>query len=144
MTMTIALLLIGVLLAVQAGPAWTTDTAATTREVVTRFNAAINAHDAGAVAALLTDDTVFENTGPVPDGSRIEGKAAVAAFWEKWIVANADARFEAEELIVAGDRCVVRWIYRKTRDGKPWHLRGIDVFTVRDGKVAEKLAYVKG
>jgi ketosteroid isomerase-like protein len=29
-------------------------------------------------------------------------------------------------------------------DGQPWHLRGVDVFRVRDGKVAEKLAYVKG
>lgn len=115
-----------------------------TLEVVNRFNDAINRHDAAAVAALLTDDTVFENTGPVPDGTRIEGKAAVAAFWEKWFVSNADAKFDAEEVIVAGDRCTVRWIYRKMRDGKPWHLRGIDVFTIRDGKVATKLAYVKG
>jgi len=30
------------------------------------------------------------------------------------------------------------------KDGQPWHLRGVDVFRVRDGKVAEKLAYVKG
>lgn len=115
-----------------------------TGDVVARFNDAINRHDAAAVAALLTDDTVFENTGPVPDGTRVEGKAAVAAFWEKWLVANADAKFEAEEVIVAGDRCTVRWIYRKMRDGKPWHLRGIDVFTVRGGKVAAKLSYVKG
>lgn len=115
-----------------------------TLDAVTKFNDAINRHDAAAVAALLTDDTVFENTGPVPDGTRVEGKAAVAAFWEKWLVNNADARFEAEEVIVAGDRCTVRWIYRKMRDGKPWHLRGVDVFTVRDGKVAAKLSYVKG
>ncbi len=115
-----------------------------TLDVVTRFNAAINRHDAPAVAALLTDDTVFENTGPVPDGTRVEGKAAVAAFWEKWLVTNADATFDAEEVIVAGDRCTVRWVYRKMRDGKPWHLRGIDVFTVRDGKIAAKLSYVKG
>lgn len=115
-----------------------------TLDVVTRFNEAINRHDAAAVAALLSDDTVFENTGPVPDGTRVEGKAAVAAFWEKWLVSNADATFDAEEVIVSGDRCVVRWVYRKMRDGKPWHLRGIDVFTVRDGKVAAKLAYVKG
>jgi ketosteroid isomerase-like protein len=115
-----------------------------TLDVVNRFNDAINRHDAAAVAALLTDDTVFENTGPVPDGTRVEGKAAVAAFWQKWMVANADAHFEAEEVIVAGDRCTVRWVYRKMRDGKPWHLRGIDVFTVRDGKIASKLSYVKG
>jgi ketosteroid isomerase-like protein len=136
-------LILSVLLAVQAGPARTADAAAT-REAVTRFNAAINAHDVRAVAGLLADDTVFENTGPVPDGSRLEGKAAVTAFWEKWFAANPDARFDTEEIIVAGDRCVVRWIYRKTRDGQPWHLRGIDVFTIRDGKVAAKLAYVKG
>ena len=115
-----------------------------TVDVVNRFNDAINRHDAAAVAALLTDDTVFENTGPAPDGSRIEGKAAVVAFWEKWFVSNPDARFEAEEVVVAGNRCTVRWVYRKMRDGKPWHLRGIDVFTIRDGKVAAKLAYVKG
>ena len=118
--------------------------AGSTLDVVTRFNDAINRHDAVAVAALLTDDTVFENTGPVPDGNRIEGKAAVAAFWEKWLVSNADATFDAEDVVVAGDRCTVRWVYRKMRDGKPWHLRGIDVFTVRDGKVAAKLSYVKG
>ena len=115
-----------------------------TLEVVNRFNDAINRHDLAAVTALLADETVFENTGPAPDGTRIAGKAAVAAFWEKWFVSNPDARFEAEEIVVAGDRCTVRWVYRKMRDGKPWHLRGIDVFTVRDGKVAAKLAYVKG
>jgi ketosteroid isomerase-like protein len=119
-------------------------TVSSTVDVVNRFNEAINRHDAAAVAALLTDDTVFENTGPVPDGTRIVGKAAVAAFWEKWIAANPDAKFEAEEVIVAGDHCTVRWIYRKMRNGEPWHLRGIDVFTVRDGKIASKLAYVKG
>jgi len=142
--MNIALLITAIMLATQVDTARHADATVTTRDVVMRFNAAINDHDARAVAALLTDDTVFENTGPVPDGSRLEGKAAVAAFWEKWFVSNADAKFEAEEVIVAGDRCVVRWIYRKTRDGKPWHLRGIDLFTVRDGKIASKLAYVKG
>jgi ketosteroid isomerase-like protein len=33
---------------------------------------------------------------------------------------------------------------RKVRNGQPWRLRGVDVFTVRDGKVTAKLAYVKG
>jgi len=115
-----------------------------TRDAVNRFNAAINRHDVAAVGALLTEDTVFENTGPAPDGTRIEGKAAVVTFWTTWFVNNADATFDAEEVIVAGDRCTVRWIHRKMSDGKPWHLRGVDVFTVRDGKIAAKLAYVKG
>ena len=59
----------------------------------------------------------------------------------KW---QADARFEAEEVIVSGNRAVVPRVYRKMRNGQPWHLRGVDVFAVHDGKVAAKLAYVKG
>jgi ketosteroid isomerase-like protein len=115
-----------------------------TRTTIGSFNEAFNRHDAAAVAALLTEDTVFEDTSPAPDGKRIEGKATVAEFWRAWFERNPDARFETEEMIVSGDRAVVRWVYRKMRNGQPWHLRGVDVFKVREGKVAEKLAYVKG
>jgi ketosteroid isomerase-like protein len=57
---------------------------------------------------------------------------------------HPDASFEAEEIIVRDKRAVVRWVYRKMRDGQPWHLQGVDIFEVRDGRVAAKLAYVKG
>jgi ketosteroid isomerase-like protein len=119
-------------------------TTAATRTVIVRFNEAFNRHNADALAALLTDDTVFEDTCPALDGRRIEGKAAVVDFWRMWFPKNADAVFEAEDVVVCGDRAVVRWVYRKQRNGQPRHLRGVDVFIVRDGKVAPKLAYVKG
>lgn len=115
-----------------------------TRAVIDKFNEAFNRHDADALASVLTDDTVFEDTSPAPDGRRVEGKAAVVSFWRTWFQQNADARFDAEDVIVSGDRAVVLWVYHKMRNGVPWHLRGVDVFTVRDGKVAAKLAYVKG
>src|ERR1700751_1872506 len=105
-----------------------------TRTAVERFNEAFNRHDVDALAKLLTEDTVFEDTSPAPDGRRIVGKAAVAEFWREWFVRNADARFETEELIVCGNRATVLWIYRKMRNRQPWHLRGVDVFTVLDGK----------
>ena len=116
----------------------------TTREAVEHFNGAFNRHDADALALLLTEDTVFEDTSPAPDGQRIEGKTAVVAFWRGWFARNSDAKFETEEMIVSGGRAVVRWVYRKMRNGQPWHLRGVDLFTVREGRVAAKLAYVKG
>lgn len=116
----------------------------TTRAVIVSFNDAFNRHDVGAFTSLLTDDTIFEDTSPPPDGHRIEGKAAVLAFWRGWFARNPDARFETEEIIVSVDRATVRWVYHKLRNGQPWHLRGVDIFTVRDGKVAAKLAYVKG
>jgi ketosteroid isomerase-like protein len=115
-----------------------------TRITIDNFNDAFNRHDVDTLAALLTDDTVFENTSPAPDGRRIEGKAAVVEFWRAWFAHNAGARFDAEEIIVGGSRATVLWVYRKMRNGQPWHLRGVDVFTVRDGKVAAKFAYVKG
>ena len=115
-----------------------------TRAVIERFDEAFNRHDTEAVASLLTDDTVFEDTSPAPDGKRLEGKTAVIEFWRGWFARNPDAQFETEEIIVSGDRAVVRWVYHKVRNGQPWHLRGVDVFVVREGKVAAKLAYVKG
>ena len=116
----------------------------TTRDVIDRFNEAFNRHDADALAEWLTDDTVFEDTSPAPDGKRVSGKEAVVAFWRGWFARNPEARFEAEDIIVSADRAVVLWVYHKQRDGRPWHIRGVDIFTVRDGKVAAKLAYVKG
>lgn len=113
---------------------------ASTEAVVRAFNDALNAHDVDAVMALMTDDCVFENTSPPPDGERFTGQAAVRDFWERFVRDSPRAHFETEELIATGDRCVVRWRY----DWGDGHIRGVDLFRVRDGKVAEKLAYVKG
>jgi ketosteroid isomerase-like protein len=122
----------------------TTSQEQATRATIDRFNEAFDRHDADALAGLLTEDTVFEDTSPAPDGRRVEGKQAVVEFWRVWFEKNTDARFEAEEIIVSGNRATVLWIYHKMRNGQPWHLRGVDVFSVKDGKVAAKLAYVKG
>jgi ketosteroid isomerase-like protein len=122
-------------------------TVATAMTVATieQFNAALNRHDVDAVMALMTNDCIFENTYPPPDGERYEGQAAVRHFWERMLRSSPDAAFATEEMVAAGDRCVVRWRYTYTgADGRSGHIRGIDLFRVRDGKVAEKLAYVKG
>jgi len=117
---------------------------ATTLAAADRFNEAFNRHDVDAVMAAMTDDCVFESTTP-PMGTRVEGPAAVRATWEEFFAASPTAHFDAEETIIAGDRCVVRWRYTWTEDdGTRSAVRGVDVITVRDGKVAEKLAYVKG
>lgn len=110
---------------------------------VERFNDAFNRQDVAAVMAAMTDDCVFENTSPPPDGARHEGQAAVRAAWEAFFAGSPGAMFETEEIFAAGARCVVRWIYRWSGDGGG-HVRGVDLFCVRDGRVAEKLAYVKG
>ncbi len=111
-----------------------------TLAVIERFNAAFNAHDVDAVMALLTDDCVFENTYPPPDGERFEGQAAVRANFAAFFAQSPQAWFDFEDTFACGDRAGVRWRYR-WGDG---HVRGVDVFRVRDGRIAEKLSYVKG
>lgn len=116
-----------------------------TLAAIDAFNEAFNTHDVAAIMALMTDDVVFENTSPFPDGERHVGQAAVGAFWTNLFAATPSAFFEAEEAFAAGDRATVRWRYSWVNaDGAPGHIRGVDVFRVRDGKVAEKLSYVKG
>jgi ketosteroid isomerase-like protein len=68
-----------------------------TSVVIERFNEAFNRHDADLLASLLTDDTVFEDTSPAPDGRRAEGKTDVAAYWRGWFARNPDAQFTTEE-----------------------------------------------
>jgi hypothetical protein len=126
-----------------AGPASTTaaDVAtisAAANLVVAQFNAAWAAHDLTAAVALTSEDCVFETTGP-PDGERCIGPEAIRAAWEP-IFADQASAFTVEDTYALGSRVVQRWRY----DWADGHVRGVDLFSVRDGKVAEKLAYVKG
>jgi ketosteroid isomerase-like protein len=118
---------------------------AATLATIERFNEAFNRHDVDAVMSLMTDDAVFENTAPPPDGERFVGQAAVRGFWERFFAGSPHAHFETEDIVAAGDRCVVRWRYTwRDAAGGDGHIRGVDLFRVRDGTVAEKLSYVKG
>lgn len=108
-------------------------------QVVEAFGAAWASHDLEATLAMLSDDCVFDATGPAPDGQRCVGRDAVRIAWQP-IFDDAGSSFEVEETFSCGDRVVQRWCYRW--DGG--HVRGVDLFKVRGGKVTEKLSYVKG
>jgi ketosteroid isomerase-like protein len=118
--------------------------AAATIAAVERFNQAFNDHDVDAVMRAMTDDCVFESTSP-PFGERHEGPVAVRAAWEDFFDGAPGASFDTEDVIATGDRCVVLWRFRWSNDdGSTGSVRGVDVIRVRDGRVAEKLSYVKG
>jgi ketosteroid isomerase-like protein len=112
---------------------------------VHRFNQPFFSQDIEAVMAAVTDDCVFENTYPAPDGTRYEGKEVVRAAFEEFFRSSPDAQFTIEEIVALGDRCVVRWIYRwRGGDGRAGYVRGVDLFHIHAGLVSEKLSYVKG
>jgi len=112
---------------------------------LTRFSAAFGSGDVEAIMARMTQDCVFESTGPAPDGEHHEGQKAVRAVWEQLFGGTVDPKFTDEETFVSGDRALVRWRFTWTEgDGSEGHVRGVDVLRLRDGLVAEKLSYVKG
>jgi ketosteroid isomerase-like protein len=108
-------------------------------DAVARFTVAFDSRDVDAIMATMTPDCIFEDTAP-PDGARHVGADTVRSAWTALFTASPDGVFTAEDTIAAGNRVVVRWRYT-WKDG---HVRGVDLFTIRDGLVAEKLAYVKG
>lgn len=115
----------------------------TTLAVVTRFENGFNTRDVDALMADMTEDCVFEHVAPADAGfGRHEGADAVRAVW-----ASMDEHFpgytmDIVEIFAAGDKACCRWVMRwKGQDGGEAVLRGADVITVRDGRIAEKLTY---
>jgi ketosteroid isomerase-like protein len=47
------------------------------------FSAALGSGDVDAIIARMTDDCVFESTGPAPDGQRHDDQGAERAVWEQ-------------------------------------------------------------
>ena len=114
-------------------PLLTTDAA--TRAAVDRFQDAIDRRDVVALRDAIAADCVFE----CPKSSRFVGQDMVETFGR--LFANPGVGpFRTEESFVAGDRAVVRW---SLSFGDGGQLRGVDLFRVRDGAIAELLSYVK-
>lgn len=112
-----------------------------TAEVVRRFIAAFQNKDATAIRGLVAPDCIMEAMQPAPDGLRVEGYDANVAFWEA-MVADPNGSFEVEEVVISGDRATNRWRYR-FGGGEGSSVRGVTLIRVRDGRIAEALAYAK-
>ena len=118
----------------------------TAMRIVMEFNEAFNRHNVPGMMQLMSEDCVFENTDPAPDGTRYAGKEAVTQFWQDFFRQSPSAHIDIEEIFGMGNnRCVMRWRYHWVdAAGKEGHVRGVDIFRVRDGLISEKLSYVKG
>jgi len=113
--------------------------------LVLEFNEAFNRHEVAGMMQLMSDDCLFENTVPAPDGAVYSGKEVVTQFWQDFFRASPHAHIEIEEIFGFGNRCIMRWKYGWVDAAeKKGHVRGVDIFQVKDGFICEKLSYVKG
>jgi predicted SnoaL-like aldol condensation-catalyzing enzyme len=113
--------------------------------VVIAFNEAFNRHDVPGMMQLMSEDCIFENTDPAPDGTVFSGKEAVTQFWQDFFRESPRAHIDIEEIFGLGNRCIMRWKYHWVdAAGQEGHVRGVDIFKVEHAFISEKFSYVKG
>ncbi len=114
--------------------------------VLKAFGKAFNAGDIDGILAQVTDDFEWRlHEGPdAPEGAVAKGRDAVKAA----LVARAgrieSIRFSETEVLFGDDHVVGR--FRATgayKSGQPIDVRGIDIYSFRDGKIAVKDSYWK-
>jgi steroid delta-isomerase-like uncharacterized protein len=113
--------------------------------LLTAFAEAFNRHDLDALMSMMTDDCVFDaSAGDTVDGERHRGQAAVRAAFAAVLAQYPDAHWGDAHHLVSGDRGISEWTFTGTRpDGKRVEVRGCDVFTLRDDKIAIKDSFRK-
>ena len=104
-----------------------------------------NRHDVDVLMTFMADDGVFEGAaGSEACGTRYAGRERVREAFTRVFAMFPDVRFREARHFVAGDRGVSEWIFTgTTADGKKVEVKGCDVFTFRNGKIAVKESYFK-
>ena len=108
-------------------------------EFAQEYSGAWAAHDPGAIAAMHTDDSVFELHGAhVP----ATGRPAVRDLIATLVAAVPDLRFEHRRAYFGDHHFVSEYVMKGTAEGEPFAISGVDVFAMRDGLVARKDSYL--
>ena len=115
---------------------------AATRAAVERYVAALNGHDADAIAAAVTDDFVNEHTSA--HGVSRLGRAAYRDALDGFLARFRDLHYEVEDTLVDGNRAAVAYRLTAVVDGRPLSIRGVFRLRVRDGLVAHRVDYWDG
>jgi predicted SnoaL-like aldol condensation-catalyzing enzyme len=109
------------------------------------FKEAFNRHDVAGMMQLMSEDAVFEYFSPAPDGAVYAGKEAITQFWQDFFHEAPQAHIKVEEIFSLGERCIMRWKYSWVDvEEEGGHLRGVDIFRVREGAIQEVYSYIKG
>jgi ketosteroid isomerase-like protein len=98
-----------------------------------QFVAAINNHDAKALASLMTDDHVFVDSM----GNRVQGAAAMAGAWRGYFAMCPDYWIRADEVLSEGGTVLAVGEAGGTIDGVSWRTPAAWKAVIQGGKVTE-------
>ena len=117
-----------------------------TAAALSAFSAAFGSGDVDAIMALMTEDCVFEATGPAPDGVRRAGAADVRTVWVELFGGTPGRRVHRGGVVRRRRPRRAALAVRVDERGR--HGRGTCAGWTccgsGTGLVAEKLSYVKG
>ncbi|MEU0893147.1 ester cyclase [Streptomyces massasporeus] len=122
------------------------------REVMDRLTDAVTTHtDLKAVGELYAEDAVAFT----PDEGELRGRDSIVEYWRTMTEAVPGATFEVLHSYEAGDTAIDEGIYRGRNTGplelpngetlpptqKEVRIRGVDIATVRDGRIVDYRLY---
>ena len=108
-------------------------------EFAKEYSEAWAGHDPTAIAAMHTDDSVFELHDV---GAPATGRTAVRELIEALLTVVPDLRFEPKRAHFGAEHFVTEYVMSGTAEHKPFAIAGADVFTMRDGLVSRKDSYL--
>jgi steroid delta-isomerase-like uncharacterized protein len=109
------------------------------QELAVRYGEAWAAHDLDGIMALHSDDTVFHLHGAAAPAVGLSAvRDAFAAAMEQW----PDIRFDRKRVHIGSGHFVSEYEMTASKDGREIVCDGVDVFTVKDGRVARKDSYL--
>jgi ketosteroid isomerase-like protein len=110
-------------------------------ELLDRFFAAWYRKDLDGLLDCVTDDIVFlMSTGPEP-GLTLRGKADVGKAFAEQMADDGTATTVLDEPVVLGEHAYGTWSVESPDMAVP--VRGVDLYTFRDGLIAIKDVYRK-
>ena len=83
----------------------------------------------------------FRNVHTSALGSPSEGRAEYLARLEDFLATFEGLAYEAEEILVEGDRAAAAYVMRARADGKAFELRGVMRLLVRGGLIERRVDY---
>ena len=106
---------------------------------------AFDEHDLEGIMVHFADDAVFEGPrGPDPWGTRLVGLEEIREAFAARFSGIPDIRYRQDAHFVDGDRGASEWtLSGTTTEGQRVEVRGCDLWTLRDGRVARKDSYWK-
>ncbi|MFF7274840.1 ester cyclase [Streptomyces griseorubiginosus] len=122
------------------------------REVMDRLTDALTTHpDLKVIAELYAEDAV----AVTPDEGEIHGREDIVEYWRQMTEAVPNARFESLHSYEAGDTAIDEGVFSGRNTGpiqlptgetlpatqKEISIRGVDIATVRDGRITDYRLY---